>query len=45
MRAIERFLIPLTVSMFLTACGGDGNGKPQQVQIPDPPSDHRYLEI
>jgi len=38
MRAIGRILVPLTFSLYLVACGGNGNGKPQQVQIPDPPA-------
>jgi len=38
MRAIRRLLIPLTISVVLAGCGGGGNGKSQQVQLPDPPA-------
>jgi hypothetical protein len=38
MRARGRLLVLATISVLFGACGGNGNGKSQQVQIPDPPS-------
>jgi len=38
MRAIGRYLVLATISVLFSACGGNGNGKSQQVQPPDPPA-------
>jgi hypothetical protein len=33
-----RFLVLATISVLFSACGGNGNDKSQQVQLPDPPA-------
>jgi hypothetical protein len=38
MQAMGRFLVLATISALFSACGGNGNGKSPQVQIPDPPA-------
>ncbi len=38
MRAIGRILVLSSISALLISCGGGGNGKSQQVQLPDPPA-------